>query len=110
MDHDPVARIILGTMTFGYRGRGVRIDDPARVRGCTSRGRSTSWVSTTRSAAPSSPNSCRSFAGTTSASTPATPWRLAAAEAGPLPADIVAALDRAAEITRPAWPPVPRTG
>ncbi|MGI5186693.1 aldo/keto reductase family protein [Promicromonospora sp. CA-289599] len=32
MNQDPVARVILGTMTFGHRGRGVRIDDPAQVQ------------------------------------------------------------------------------
>lgn len=33
MEHSPVSRIALGTMTFGYDGRGVRITDREEVRG-----------------------------------------------------------------------------
>lgn len=32
MEHSPVSRIVLGTMTFGYHGRGVRISDREEVR------------------------------------------------------------------------------
>ncbi|MEU8327800.1 aldo/keto reductase [Micromonospora sp. NPDC048839] len=34
MEHLPISRIVLGTMTFGYHGHGTRVSDPNVVQDC----------------------------------------------------------------------------
>ncbi|MEU0548392.1 aldo/keto reductase [Micromonospora sp. NPDC005979] len=72
----PVERIIFGTMTLGYHGRGARVRDVPTARRMLDQFRSRGYREI---------DTCYVYG-------------------APLPAELLIAIDEASETTRPAWP------
>ncbi|WP_170208779.1 hypothetical protein [Micromonospora pisi] len=110
----PVERIIFGTMTLGYHGRGVRVRDVSTARRMLDHfhshgyrvGRLTHRRCPALARAPLSP---RRRTRRRHASRPEhLVQNLDAVQSAPLPPELLVAIDAASETTRPAWPSMHR--